>query len=255
MSEPMTPPPAPGQKKKMSPLGWVLIGCGAIAILAVLAIGATVAAGGWFLKKQADKFEENPAIAAAELAIRANPDVELVSSDPENGTITYRVKESGEEVTVNADDIQEGKWSVTTKEGTATFDTSATEEGGTLKVTTDKGEETTFTAGANAPKNLPAWLPTYPGGKVEGSFDATTAEGRNAMFTVTTAASVDEVAEFYESRLKGAGLTVERASYEAGGQRTVTLVAKTADDKRTATVSVSNASGQTQASVQFGEKN
>lgn len=229
MSEPMSP--APGQKKKMSPMGWVLIGCGVIAVLAILAIGATVGGIGWFVKKQVNKFEKNPAVAAAEFAIRANPDVELVKSDPEAGTITYRVKKSGEEVTVNAEDIKEGKWSVTTKEGTATFE-----------------------AGANAPKNLPAWLPIYPGGKVEGSFDATTAEGRSAMFSVTTSGTVDEVAEFYESRLKGAGLAVERASYESAGQRTVTLVGKSGDEKRTVTVGVSNASGQTQASVQFAEK-
>jgi hypothetical protein len=251
----MNPPPVPGQKKKMSPWAWVAIGCGAIAILGILAIGMTVAAGGWFLKKQVDKFEENPAIAAAELAVRANPDVELVKSDPDNGTITYRDKKTGEEVTVNAEEIQEGKWSVTTKEGTATFDATASGEGGTLKVTTEKGEETTFTAGANVPKNLPDWLPTYPGGKVEGSFDATTTEGRSAMFAVTTSGTVDEVAEFYESRLKSAGLTVERASYEAGGQRTVTLVGKTGDEKRTVTVGITNTTGQTQASVQFAEKN
>lgn len=253
MSEPMNPPPAPGQKK-MSPLGWVLIGCGAIAVLAILAIGATVAAGGWFLKKQVNKLEENPAITAAEWAIRANPDVELVKSDPEAGTITYRNKKTGEEVTMNAEDIKEGKWSVTTKEGTATFDATGTEEGGTLKVTGGKGEEVTYSAGGGVPKNLPSWLPIYPGGDVKGSFDATTPEGRTAMFSVTTSGSVDEVAEFYESRLKGEGLTVERASFEAGGQRTVTLVGKTGDQKRAVQIGVSNANGQTQASVSFSEK-
>ena len=74
----MTPTPAP--KKKMSPWAWVAIGCGAIAVLAILAIGGTVAAGGWFLTKQVNKYEANPAVAAAELLIRANPDVELVES-------------------------------------------------------------------------------------------------------------------------------------------------------------------------------
>ena len=254
MSEPVNPP-VPGQKKKISTLGWVGIGCGAVVLLGILAMGAMVAAGGWFLKKQVNKFEENPAVAAAELMIKANPDVELVESDVKEGTITFRDKKSGEVVTMNAEDIEDGKLTITTKEGTASFDASSTEEGGVVKMTNEKGEEAVFSAGAGAPKNLPSWVPTYAGAKIEGSYDATTAEGRNAMFTVTSSDSADQVAEFYESRLKAAGLTVERSSYESAGQKTIMLVGKTEDDKRTVNVTVSTGEGQTQAMVNFGEKN
>lgn len=254
MSEPMTPPPVPGQKKKMSPLGWVAIGCGAIAIIGILIFGSLAFLGGRFLKKTADKLEDNPTLAAAELVVRANPELEVVESDSDEGTLTIKNTKTGEVVTMNAKDIEEGKLTFTTKEGTATFDASSTEEGGTLKVTTDKGEQTVFGASASAPKNLPSWLPIYPGAKIEGSYDATSPEGRNAMFTVTAADTVDKVAEFYQSQLEGAGLKVQRSSYETAGQKAVTLVGTSEDEKRTVTVAVSDANGQTQALVNFAEK-
>lgn len=253
MSQPMTPTPTPN--KKMSPWAWVAIGCGAIAVLAILAIGGTVAAGGWFLKKQVNKYEANPAVAAAELLIRANPEVELVESDVEKGTITFRNKADGEVITMNAQDIQDGKFSVTTKEGTTTIDGSTNgEEGGTLTVTNDKGEQAVFNAGTDAPKNLPSWLPAYAGGTVEGAYDATTAEGRNAMFTMKTPDNIDQVAEFYESRLKAAGMKVDRASYETNGEKAITISGTSEDNKQTASVVVNNADGTTQAVVNFAEK-
>lgn len=254
MSEPMTPPPAPG-KKKMSALGWIAIGCGAVAILAILALGGVAFIGGRFLKNKAAEFEKNPTIAAAKLAVQANPDYEVVESDEDEGTLTIKNIKTGEVVTMNAKDIEEGKLTFTTKEGTTTLDGSSVGEGGTLKVTDAQGQEATFSAGAGEPKNLPSWLPVYSGAKIEGSYDATTAEGRNAMFTATTGDSVDQVAEFYKAQLEGAGLKVERSSYETNGQKTIMLVGTTEDEKRTANVTISTGDGQTQAMVNFGEKN
>ncbi|HWM89458.1 MAG TPA: hypothetical protein VN493_01685 [Thermoanaerobaculia bacterium] len=257
MSEPMTPPPVPG-KKKMSPLGWVAIGCGAIAIVGILVLGGLAFMGGRFIKKTADKMEKNPTLAAAELMVRANPELEVVESDSDEGTLTIKNTKTGEVITMNAKDIEEGKLTFTTKEGTTTFDGSSTGDGGdggTLKVTTDKGEEAVFGTSAGAPKNLPSWVPTYAGATIEGSYDATTAEGRSAMFTLKSTDSVDQVAEFYKSKLEGAGLKVERSSYETDGQKTIMLVGKTDDEKRNVNVTVGSGSGQTEALVNFNEKN
>lgn len=254
MSEPTTPPPVPGQKK-MSALGWIAIGCGAIALIAILALGGAAFVGGRFLKNKAAEMEKNPTLVAAELMVRANPELEVVESDSDEGTLTIKNTKTGEVVTMNAKDIEEGKLTFTTKDGTTTFDGSSSGEGGGIKVTDDKGQETVFSAGAGAPKNLPSWVPVYGGAKIEGSYDATTAEGRNAMFTVTSADSVDQVAEFYRSQLEGAGLKVERSSYETEGQKTIMLVGTTEDEKRSANVTVSSSEGQTQAMINFAEKN
>jgi hypothetical protein len=252
MSEPMIPPPVPGQKKKMSALGWIAIGCGAIAIIAMIAFGGLAFVTARFFKKAAD----NPALAAAEFAVRANPDYEVVETDRDEGTLTIKNTKTGEVVTMNAKDIQDGKLTFETKDGTTTIDGSSASEGGQLKVTNEKGEEAVFSAGAGAPKNLPSWLPVYAGAAVQGAYDATTAEGRNAMFTVVADDSVDQVADFYKSQLEGAGLKVERSSYETSGSKTIMLAGKTDDDKRTASVTISTGDGgKTQAIVNFVEKN
>ncbi|HVF59224.1 MAG TPA: hypothetical protein VNJ70_05365 [Thermoanaerobaculia bacterium] len=232
MSEPLTPttpPPPPVQPPKRSPMFWVAIGCGVIILLGFLALAGMCAAGGMWFKRQASKFEQNPAVAAAELAVRANPELELVESDTEKGTITYRHKETGEVVTVNAAEFEGGKWTVETKEGTATF-------------------------GGNAPQNLPAWVPVYPGGSVTGNFDTTSGEGRSVAFTMTTPDSVAAVLEFYESQLQGAGLTVQKTTFDQAGTSGGTVGGTSQDEKRSASVMVSTADGQTSAVVSFTEK-
>jgi len=48
-------------------------------------------------------------MATAELMVKANPDLDLVESDAEAGTLTIRNRRTGEEVTMSAKDIQEGR--------------------------------------------------------------------------------------------------------------------------------------------------
>lgn len=235
----------------MSTTAKVLIGCGVVAVLGAIAIAVMFAIGASFLKK---KIGDNPTLAAAELMVRANPDYEVVESDSEKGTLTIKEKKTGEVVTMNAEDIQNGKLSFTTKDGTTTFDANQSGEGATVRMTNEKGEQATFSAGQGAPKDLPSWVPTYPGADVQGSYDATTADGRSAMFTVTTADALDEVAGHFETQLKAAGLTVQKNTTETGGEKVVMLIGNTSDEKRTATVTVSTSEGKTQALVNFVDK-
>ena len=217
LSQPVPPPPgAPQQpvKKGLGPLGWILIGCGGLVVIAGLIFGGLMFAGGRFLKNKAAEFEKNPAFAAAKLAVQVSPEVELVSSDEDKGTLTIKNKKTGEVMTISAEDAKEGRFVFKSDEGTAVFDASGQQ--GTLKVTTDKGETATF--GAGSPQNLPSWLPVYPGGSVTGTYDTTTAEGRTAAFTVTTRDSSDKVLEYYESEFKGAGFKVDKTTYTANNQ-------------------------------------
>ena len=249
VASPPPPPGAPAPKKGMGPLGWIAIGCGAIAVLGIIAFLAM----GWFVKKQVDKYQDNPAMAAAELIVRANPDLELVSSDPEKGTMTVKNKQTGEVVTINAEDINEGKITFETAEGKTEVDASSSGESGSVKVTGPEGAEVTW--GGEAPKDLPSWVPIYPGGDVQAALDATNAEGRTASFSVTTSDSVDEVVEFYESKLGEAGLKVEKTTMESAGQRSAILTARSADDKQNVTAMVGQQDGKTTASISFQAKN
>lgn len=245
------PPPAPGApapKKGMGPLGWVAIGCGAVVVLCLIAL----AAGGWFVKRQVDKYKDNPTMAAAELIVRANPDLELVSSDPQKGTMTVRNKETGEEVTMNASDIEQGKITFETDQGTTVIDAESSGESGSVKMTGPDGSKVTW--GGDAPKDLPAWVPVYPGGTVQGAMDATTDEGRSATFSVVTDDSVDEVIEYYEAKLREAGLEVSKNTMEADGQRSATLTGNSDDDSRTAIALIGRQDEKTQVTITFTEK-
>ncbi|HYO13719.1 MAG TPA: hypothetical protein VE685_11045 [Thermoanaerobaculia bacterium] len=253
VAPPQAPPPA---KKGLSPLAWVAIGCGGIAVLGILVVGGLVMAGGLFAKKQLDKFEKNPAVAAAELIVRANPELELVESDPEAGTLTIRNTKTGEVVTMNAEDIQEGKLTVTTKDGTSSVDFSGGEDGGSMTVTNEKGETATFSAGGSAPTGFPAWVPAYPGGAPQGMFQIDSQQERGASFTVQTSDAADRVLGFYKSKLEEGGFTVESSSFETSGNVAGgTVTGTSGDQKRTVNVIVSTQEGQgAQAVVSYSEK-
>ncbi|HEV7517506.1 MAG TPA: hypothetical protein VGR07_14490 [Thermoanaerobaculia bacterium] len=236
-------------KKGMGPLGWIAIGCGVILVICVLVF----AVGGYFAKKKFDQFSKNPAKTAAELIVRANPDLELVSEDEKAGTITVRDKKKNETATLNFDDIKNGKFKVTTDKGTTTFDGSTAEKGGGFKVTDEKGQ--TATIGGGSPQDLPSWLPVYPGATAQGSMASTTNEGRSGGFSVSTKDSIEQVASFYESKLKAAGLTVDKNMVSSNDKVSGgTISGNSEDKKRTAAVLLSVADPGTQAVITYEEK-
>jgi uncharacterized protein YneF (UPF0154 family) len=245
-------PPAPGvppAKKGMSPLAWVGVGCIVLLVLAGIAVGVM----GWFAKRAVDKFAENPTMNAAELMVRMNPDLELVSSDKKTNTITVKDKKTGEVTTISAEDAKNGKFTIKSDKGTATFDASSG-NGLSVQSTDEKGQVSTFNAGAGTPQNLPSWLPTYPGGTVQGTLDTTNAEGRSATFTVNTKDDSTKVLDYYESQLKAAGLKVEKTTTTSNGQTGGSVSGKSDDGKREASVLVSSTTEGTQAFVSFTEK-
>src|SRR5689334_14016100 len=103
-------PPPPPQKKGMGPLGWIAIGCGVIILFGIIALGVM----GYIGKRFVDKVGKNPAKYVAEMAIRGNPDLEIVSEDEGAGTITVKNKKTGETATVNMEDLKKGKFSMKT---------------------------------------------------------------------------------------------------------------------------------------------
>lgn len=256
-SQPVPPPPGvPPAKKGMSPLAWVVIGCGVILVFCVIALGVM----GWFAKRAVDKFSKNPTMAAAELMVRANPDLELVSKDEAKNSITVKDKKTGEVTTFSADDAKNGKFTFKTDKGSATFDATGGANGGaTIKTTDEKGQQTTFNAGAGAPTNLPSWLPTYPGGTVQGTMDTTGPEGRSAAFTVSSKDDSGKMLDFYESQLKSAGFNPTKNTYNTtnngASQTGGTVSGKSADGKREVSVLISSVpEGGAQAVVTFSDK-
>ncbi len=211
MSEPQPPAAALPPKKKLPPLAWFAIGCG---VLILLSLG-TCAVGTWWVARKVKSLADNPdaaIVAAAEIALRANPDVEVISSDPKKGTITVRDKKSGREITFSLEDIKAGRLSVRSgdEETTITFDQS---DSGAIRVDAGQGK-VTIGAGAGEP---PSWIPSYPRGRLEGFFEASTATEKTGGFTLVTNDPPQEVLDFFEKELQARGFSVNRFVFQVGG--------------------------------------
>jgi len=236
----------------MGPLAWIGIGCGVIILIGIIVMGV----GAYLLKTRVvDPWKNNPSLAAAKLVVAASPDLELVSEDPKAQTLTVHNKKTDETVVVSLDDAKSGKFKFSSNgKGASSVDFS--QQGVSVKTQDEKGKESTFVAGAGAPKDLPAWLPTYPGASVQGGFSSKSAEATVQTFALNTSDSPDKVIAFYQDQLKNNGLTVLLPTTTAvGGQTTIaSLTADSPDKKRHVQIVVQAASGKTQASVSYEEK-
>ncbi|MFK7852450.1 MAG: hypothetical protein AB8D78_15855 [Akkermansiaceae bacterium] len=102
------PPVAPSPAKKGMPvIAWLGIGCGGLILIVV----ALLVYGFIKAKSKFDEFAQNPSKAAAELVVKMNPELEMVSQDEANGKMTVRMK-NGDEMTLSYEDISEGKFSI-----------------------------------------------------------------------------------------------------------------------------------------------
>jgi hypothetical protein len=248
MSEPTAPP-----KKGLSTGAKIAIGC---LVAVVVAIGGCLAIGGYGLyrlKQWVGDVEKDPnaaTVKAVELAMKLNPEVDVVASDPKAGTITLREKKTGKVVTFNAIDLQAGKFTFEEDGKKATFDFDQKgEAGGALTIETEEGKAV---FGAGEAVAVPSWVPSYPGAAQEG-FNSLEAGGeRTGTFTLRTADSVEQVVAWYEAELKSAGFEVEKSTLDISGAVTANLNAKAGS--RGVNIVVSSQEGETQGLVAYSEK-
>jgi hypothetical protein len=142
-----------GGKKGLHPMAWVGIGCGVFVLIGIVAVVLVISWGARKVKEVAQDFEANPERAAAEMVVKFNPEMEMVSADDTAGTMTIRMKDTGEEVTLDYQDIAEGKFTVTTDEGTTTVNGRE----GVVNTTNTAGETTSIGGGGGIEK-MPKWF-------------------------------------------------------------------------------------------------
>lgn len=237
---------APAQGKKGLPvLAWIAIGCGGIVVLAGIAF--TVLA--WFavnkVKEVASDFEDNPTRAAAELVVRMNPDLEMVESDEDAGSITVREKSSGKVLTFNYEDIGEGRFSFESEEGRVEI--TGQPQGGEaiMTITTDEGETRIGGGG-----EIPDWVPTHPATTTRKSLLRSTGPtGDTGHATFTVDADADDVVAFYKVELEKDGYTVSVATY-SNDDGSVSVVSGQKDGG-SIIASVSDKDGRTEVTVQY----
>ena len=237
------------EKKGLSPWAWVAIGCGGLIVLFFIVVSLS----GMFIAKKAADFvedvQENPE-AAAEMLIKMNPDLELVESDRDAGTITIREKESGEVITVNYEDIKEGKLTFETDEGEMTFTASEdVEEGGIFTVTTDDDE--TVRIGTTEMDSVPEWVPVFPDSTTTGTYSATTPDGMGGSFQLNSSESAEDVLAYYVEQLEGEGWSVQKTEYSGPDGRGGQVIGSM--DNRTVMVILSSSEEGTQAMVNYSD--
>jgi len=242
------------EKKGLSPLAWIGIGCGALVVLGGIALAALVGFGVFKAKEFAAELEKNPAKVAAETAVRFNPELELLESDDEAGTITFRNKKTGEVATLSFEDMAEGKFSLTTEEGTFSLDASAGGEGGGMTISGPEGEAR-FGAGASL-ANVPDWVPIYPGAaETQGSYHAETPEGVSGIVACKSADAADKVVDYYREELEAAGFEITAQSTNTTPQGSFSsLTAELAEEGRTLAVGVVGQEGETQITINYNRQ-
>jgi hypothetical protein len=243
----MTVPQAGQKKKGLHWLVWVAIGCGGLVIIS----GVGIAVGMYFLAQKAKSFVEeaakDPVLAAAKAYALVNPEVEIVSTDENARTVTFRNTKTGEEATFDYEDIERGE--ITFESDGQSVELKAGGEDAPFTVTTQDGSAT---IGGDA-SGIPIWVPKYPGAKIQPGFAVNTQEERSGLFSLETTDPVGDVLEFYRRELEGAGMNPELTKTESGESGTVVagmVVGRTADEKRTVTATISGSA----VAVSYTEK-
>jgi hypothetical protein len=218
---PGAPPP-----KKTNPLVWILAGIGIVLVLVV----GLIVAGGLFVvykAKQAgldpDLMQRNPGLAMTKLLTSMNPDIEVMKVDERRGLITIRNKKDGKTVTLNFEDVKQGR----------------------ISWETDEGEKVSI-QGEGGSASLPAWLPAYTGATQVSNVQAQRGDTEGGLVSFKTADPAENVIRFYEDALRQEGLEV-----------TVSGSAITAVDEdrgRKATLTAGSHEGGAQVTISYESK-
>jgi hypothetical protein len=236
-------------KKGLGVWAWVAMGCVGILFLGGIAVAGFV---WWGARKATTMVNDiaNDPTAAIEMMAAINPDIEVVDRDAGSGKVTIRDKRSGETMTVDIEDLKQGRISFQTDEGSATFNLD--QQAGTMKIEADGPDGGTLSIGGDT--RLPSWVPSYPGATAEGVYNAETPEQVGGTFTASTTAALDEVFAYYKGQLASGGYKVTENRYSGPQGDGGMLVGESADGKRTLTFHMQVTDGKVQVSGLYSEK-
>ena len=246
MTEPITQP-ATAQKKKFSPIAWVMIGCLGLLIL----VGGCFAVTTFFAAKKAkdvfgvvaDDFKDNPAMAAAEMFVKLNPELDLVESDDEAGTLTIRNRQTGEIATLDVSDVQEGRISFEQDGEEVTFGVSEDDSGAGQITISGGDDETTIQMGTGGEGDWPEWLEPYPGTRPQSAYSTRTPDGLTGAFSMETDDSVGDVMDFYQEALADLGMEPSVSNFSGPGGEGASLNAQTEDPQRSVGITINRQEG------------
>ncbi|MCH9647189.1 MAG: hypothetical protein K0U98_03055 [Deltaproteobacteria bacterium] len=242
-------------KKGLSPLAWVAIGCVGLLVMG----GIAMSLGVWFVGKKAkgliEDFEERPVEMGAKAIALANPELEFVSANEEGRTVVMRNEKTGEEMTFNFDDIENGNFSFDTGEGEVSVSAADAAGGGGLTITQNGKTKATIGGGGGA-EELPDWVPVYPGADVKVGFSSTGDQGSAGIFEMSSTDTADKMLDFLEAQLEEAGYKITRQRVSVGDSGPQGIVTGTYENgKRTVNATASLDGDNTKVAVQYSSRN
>ena len=198
----------------------LLYGC--LGLLAVA--GILIAFGSMWVFKKAKGIAQNPEQFIAEMAVKANPDLELVSVDKAAQEVVIKNKQSGESTTFSFEEVKQGMITVKTSKG------SSAEIGtGGIRLEDKDGRQAEWGSGAAVP--LSAWVPAYPGGhRVLMSSHRLKGRDEVGQYSFTTPDSIDAATANYLKVLEAAAFEVTQESTSTNGSKVLSLEATAALD-------------------------
>jgi hypothetical protein len=222
----MAPPPM-GQPRKMSPVVLVLLIVFGFFFLCILGL-----VGFGFFAARA--FRNNPGAVIAKLITAGNPNVDVVNTDNNAGTVTIRDRRTGKESTITFDQARGGRFSITADD--------------------DHGGKASMQFGGAA-NDLPSWVPKYPGAVNTGLFSAkgsdANGEGEGGSFGFTTPDAPQKVLDFYRGKAGDLGLKINMNTDTGSGGM---IVAAEENEKRTMMVTANASGNSTSVSVTYKSK-
>lgn len=230
-----TPTPTPA-KKGLGVWAWLAIGCGTLLLLSLIAFGVMT----FFVAKKVKEVAENPTLAAAKMIAFSNPDLELVGTDEDAQTVTYKKLSTGETLTFSWEDIKEGRINITDSTGKSTTLGVDEETGSAGVVVRDASGAVTDKVSINSKQEPPAWLLLPDGVTQQGGWVSEDSDAVQGLLSFKYTGSQSEVRDFFRTNLEQAGFVIETSSYQAG--ESVGLEVLTARD---------SASGR-EATISFG---
>jgi hypothetical protein len=229
----------------------VAVGCGGLVVLVVLVLVALMGLGLFMAKDIVEEMDGNPARAIAEIAIRQDPNLEIVDSD--DATFTIKDRSTGEEITIDFEDIAEGRLSFSTEEGEMTVETHGEEETGGMTISGPEGE---VRIGADASTDdVPGWVPLYPDvEETGGAFQMEGDEGMSGMVAQVSEDSVEDILEWFKKWLEDNGYlqTAHHLTTSPAGTFG-TVTGELADEGRGVSVTIAETDEGTSITVNYTE--
>ena len=222
---------APPPRKGMSTLAIVLLVIGSLFLVGIIAVAGV----SYFVVHKIKQAGSNPGLAIAKMVTMNNPDLQVLSTNDSAGTMRVRDRRTGKVTSLKFDDVKNGgHFSITADD--------------------DKGGKASVQFGGDAGK-LPAWVPTYPGSNPKSTYSVTgtSSDGSGGNFTFTTSDSPSKVMEFYQDKIKDAGMKVNSTTTTPSGSM-ISAVDESTQHTLVALVGNASGGGETTVNITYGSK-